>query len=93
MDALFTPIATSTSIDLFGSTPVSRITDQEGNPWWYANEVCSHVGLTNVSQVVSRLDDHEKSTIIVDDGALGGPPRIIIKTTWRSVAALETSPI
>lgn len=57
---------------------VTRIVDQNGEPWWIAKDVCDVLGIDNSSQAVSRLDDDEKSTIIISEGAQGGPPRGII---------------
>lgn len=55
-----------------------RITDQNGEPWWLATDVCEVLGLDNSRQALTRLDDDEKSTVIINDGAQGGPPRAII---------------
>ena len=41
-----------------------RIADIGGNPWFMARDVCSILGLENVSQKLTSLDDDEKSYII-----------------------------
>jgi anti-repressor protein len=40
---------------------VTVITDEQGNPWWLAYEVCRILGLGNTTMAVRRLDDEEKS--------------------------------
>lgn len=47
--------------------PMTVITDQHGDPWWVAKEVCKVLGLANVGQAVSALDDDEKLDIIISD--------------------------
>jgi prophage antirepressor-like protein len=42
-------------------TLLTVITDQHGNPWWVANEVCKVLGLTNPSVSVQSLDDDERA--------------------------------
>jgi prophage antirepressor-like protein len=34
--------------------------DDEGNPWWLAQDVCKVIGLSNVSDAVGRLEVGEK---------------------------------
>lgn len=38
-----------------------RIVDQDGEPWFVANDVCEILELTNPSMVLQRLDDDERS--------------------------------
>jgi anti-repressor protein len=40
--------------------PLTVITDQDGNPWWVAKEVCEVLGLTHVTNALSSLDHDEK---------------------------------
>jgi len=56
----------------------TRIVDIDGNPWWLAKDVCEILGLENVSQAISRLDEDEKSFIIINDGTPGTPNRAVI---------------
>jgi len=56
----------------------TRIVDIDGNPWWLAKDVCEILGLENVSQAISRLDEDEKSFIIINDGTPGTPNRAAI---------------
>jgi prophage antirepressor-like protein len=49
----------------------------DGEPWWVANDVCRVVGLSNVSQAVSRLDDDQKDNRILND-VVGREKRMVI---------------
>lgn len=44
----------------FNNNELSAITDESGNPWFIANDVCTALQITNTSQAVGRLDDDEK---------------------------------
>jgi anti-repressor protein len=60
------------------TTKVTVITDENGNPWWVAKEVCRILGLTNPSMAVRKLDEDEKGISIVDTP--GGPQKVWIVT-------------
>ncbi|MBU2755225.1 hypothetical protein HFU84_08505 [Acidithiobacillus sp. CV18-2] len=49
---------------------VRVITDDAGEPWWVAVDVCKALGLDNARQALSRLDNDEKTTVIIDDGLI-----------------------
>ena len=57
---------------------VRVILDEEGAPWFVAADVCAALGINNVSQAVSYLDDDENNSIIINDGTPGSPVRTII---------------
>lgn len=57
--------------------PLGSLLDNEGNPWFIAANICKPLELSNVGQAVSRLDDDEKSDIILNDAA-GRPNRFVI---------------
>jgi prophage antirepressor-like protein len=61
-----------------GSQLVRAIVDGDGEPWFVGADICRVLGLGNPNQALTRLDDDERSTLIIEDGALGGPARIII---------------
>jgi len=63
-----------TPFDFAGKT-VKIITDNEGNPWWVAADVCRCLGLTNPTEAIRALDTYEKSTLRLTEG---GPERNII---------------
>lgn len=50
----------------------------EGEAWFVASEVCKLLDIKNTSDAVSRLDDDEKSTIVLTDGTSGNPNKTII---------------
>lgn len=62
----------------FNSAPVRTLTDETGEPWFVAKDVCDVLELSNVSQALTRLDDDEKSYIILNDGTPGTPNKAIV---------------
>lgn len=63
------------SIQVFDSLQFGelRITTFDGEPWFVAKDVCNALELNNSRQALSRLDDDEKSTVILNDGTPGNP--------------------
>lgn len=51
----------------FHTMTVSTITDDNGNPWFVAADVCEALGLSNVSQSLTRLKSNQISDIILND--------------------------
>jgi hypothetical protein len=47
-----------------------------GDPWFVAADVCSTLGVGNVSQALSRLDGDEKTLISNEGAPAGGPPSL-----------------
>lgn len=45
----------------FNDTPVRALTDENGEPWFVAKDVCDILGHSNVSMALNRLDDNERS--------------------------------
>ena len=41
--------------------PLNLIIDEQGNPWWVAQEVCDVLGIKNTTQAVNSLDDDERA--------------------------------
>jgi prophage antirepressor-like protein len=60
----------------FEDQPVRIDLDENGDPQFVASDVCQILGLANPSQVVSRLDEDEKSTIQIMDS--DGRPRKLL---------------
>lgn len=56
----------------FNQENVRTVTDDQGNPWFIAADVCKVLEIGNVSQAVSRLDDDEKSDITTNDTSSNG---------------------
>lgn len=48
---------------MFGETLVRTLTDSNGSFWFIAKDVCKVLGLDNVGQAISMLDEDEKSSI------------------------------
>lgn len=54
-----------------------RVVMIDDEPWFVAGEVCAVLGLANVGQALTGLDD-EKGSITITDGTPGSPIRSII---------------
>lgn len=53
----------------FKGAALRTLTDENGEPWFVAKDVCDVLELSNVSQTLARrLDDDEKSSITLNDG-------------------------
>lgn len=57
----------------FDATPI-RIQVLDGAPWFVAMDVCMVLDIANHLDALSRLDDDERGSVIVD--TLGGPQRL-----------------
>lgn len=55
-----------------------RVLEINGEPWMVATDICSCLAISNASQAVSRLDDDEKSTIILNDSSSNNRNTIVI---------------
>lgn len=62
----------------FNAATMRTLTDTAGDPWFVAKDVCDVLGLNNVSQALTRLDNDEKSSIILNDGTPGTPTKTIV---------------
>jgi prophage antirepressor-like protein len=60
----------------FNDTLIRVITDEQGNPWFVAKDICSALDLSDVSKAVSRLDEDEKGTNKIL--TLGGSQDVLI---------------
>ena len=61
--------------DTFGQV---RALEIDGEPWFIAKDVCDCLDINNPSQALSRLDDDEKNTIILNEGIPGNPNKAIV---------------
>ena len=51
----------------FKGAALRTLTDENGEPWFVAKDVCDVLELSNVSQTLARrLDDDEKSSIMME---------------------------
>ena len=48
-----------------------RITEQNGDIWFVAKDVCDILGLSNVTEALKPLDDDEKMTLRISEGHSG----------------------
>lgn len=55
-----------------------RTVSIDGEPWWFVSDICAVLGLTNVGNVVARLDDADVSSIRLTDGTPGNPNRSVV---------------
>jgi len=49
----------------FDNFPI-RLTDRDGQVWFVANDVCAVLEHSNAKVAISRLDDDEKSTVVLE---------------------------
>lgn len=63
-----------TRFDFHGAT-VRVITDEHGEPWFIAKDVCAVLEIGNPSQALTNLDDDEKGITTTD--TLGGPQKTV----------------
>ena len=62
----------------FNAATLRTLTDENGNPWFVAKDVCDVLGLNNVGKALTRLDDDEKNSITLSDGTPGTPNKAIV---------------
>jgi anti-repressor protein len=55
-----------------------RIVMKEQEPWFVAKDVCNCLEINNSRQALIRLDDDEKSSVILNDGTPGNPEKSIV---------------
>ena len=79
----FTFPMTSTSV---------RITDQNGDPWFIAKDVCEILGLSNPSQSLSYLDDDERCLISNEALRVNGPVAIVNESGLYSLILKSRKP-
>ena len=52
----------------FGDNLVRSMTDENGNPWFVAKDVCRVLCIENNRDAISTLDEDEKITVANPDG-------------------------
>ena len=62
----------------FNTTPLRVLTDEAGEPWFVAKDVCDILGLENSRKATAELDPDEKNTVTISDGIPGNPNKTII---------------
>ena len=50
----------------YGEKPIRMTTDESGETWWVAKDVCDVLEIQNIAQAVGRLDEDEKGICSTD---------------------------
>lgn len=67
MSLALVPNQSSPQHFVFAGKHLIRVIDRNGEPWFIAADACAPVGVSNVSDVLSRLDEDEKDLIDLAD--------------------------
>lgn len=67
-----------------------RIIDQNGEPWFVAKDLCEILGIENSRQALTRLDEDEKNTVILNDGTPGNPNTAIVSESGMYALVLSS---
>lgn len=62
----------------FENSPIRTLINEQGEVYFIASDVCKVLELSNVGQALARLDEDEKSYIILNDVSTGTPKLTII---------------
>lgn len=62
----------------FNAKPLRALTDENGDPWFVAKDVCDILGLENSRKATADLDPDERNTVTISDGIPGNPNKTII---------------
>lgn len=62
----------------FKGAALRTLTDEKGEPWFVAKDVCDILGLDNSRKATAELDPDEKNTVTISDGIPGNPNKTII---------------
>ncbi len=50
----------------FGAEEVRVVKDEHGEPWWVAKDVCGVLGIDKYRDALTRLDDDERGSVLLD---------------------------
>lgn len=62
----------------FNASMLRTLTDENGDPWFIAKDVCDILEISNNRDAISQLDSDEKNTVVISDGIPGNPNKTII---------------
>lgn len=62
----------------FNNASLRTLTDENGDPWFVAKDVCDILEISNNRDAISQLDNDEKNTVVISDGIPGNPNKTII---------------
>lgn len=65
----------------FNDMSVRTLTDEHGEPWFVAKDVCDILEISNNRDAISQLDSDEKNTVVISDGIAGNPNKPLETTT------------
>ena len=67
-------------IQVFNNTQFGEVRsiNRNGEPWFVAADVCRVLEIGNPSQALSRLDEDERNTLILNEGNRGNPNMTIV---------------
>lgn len=68
-----------------------RVMDRSGEPWFVLSEACRKLGIVNVSDAASRLDDDEKDNIGITDAIGRSRSTIIINESGLYTLILRST--
>ena len=74
----------------FNGLQLRTITDENGEPWFVAADVCKALEINDTSMAVKRLDDDEKGTSTI--GTLGGNQNVTIEAIDKIFTMLNVCP-
>lgn len=67
----------------FNTATLRILTDENGEPWFVAKDICDVLWLNNVSQALTRLDNDEKNSISL----MMEPPEPQLRQSFPSLAS------
>lgn len=67
----------SISVFKFNSNSI-RVLIRQGEPWFVAKDVCEVLEVKNVADALTRLDEDETNTIVLNDGKRGNPNTLVV---------------
>ena len=62
----------------FNNATMRTLTDENGEPWFVAKDVCDILSIENSRRATAELDTDEKNTVTISDGIPGNPNKTII---------------
>ena len=62
----------------FNTATLHTLTDENGDPWFVAKDVCDILEIRNNRDAISQLDIDEKNIVVISDGIPGNPNKTII---------------
>jgi prophage antirepressor-like protein len=81
----------TTAISVFEFEALTvRIATLDGEPWFVAKDLCDVLDVANPSQALSRLEEDEKNTIILNEGNRGNPSTSVVSESGMYALVLTS---